>query len=241
MEIIIFGTTRRTNVFQYINMVKNLFNRINNCMILQKFLKSQFYKNKSPNLLKLGFDYNNDPESEFLKIQSMLYTEYHIKCESMLTLMKQFNIPSSRTMDIIFRLFDIESRSFSESSQNALLQNRANPRTGIAYKTIYHKSWFGETFCLRSSYEENYAKLLDQSQTKYFVEHLRIKYFNSTQRRFRIAVPDFYLPETNTIVEVKSTYWLNPEEMRDKKDAYISLGYKFKLNLDNQLLENWEG
>jgi len=208
-------------------------------MILQNFLKSQFYKNKSPNLIKLGFDYNNNSETEFLKIQSMLYTEYHIKCESMLTLMKQFNIPSSRTMDIIFRLFDIEARSFSEGMSNAIVNNRANPQSNTTFKIVFHTSWFGETFCLRSSYEEDYAKLLDQSQTKYFVEHLRIKYFHSNQKRYRIAIPDFYLPDTNTIVEVKSLYWLDEDQMRDKKSAYTSLGYKFILNLEHQLLENW--
>lgn len=169
----------------------------------------------------------------------MLYTEYHIKCESMLTIMKKFNIPSSRTMDIIFRLFDIEARSFSESNRLAIATNRSIMPSNTTYKHIFHKSWFGETFCLRSSYEEDYAKSLDLTQTKYFVEHLRIKYFNKQENRYRIAIPDFYLPDTNTIVEVKSTYWLNVEEMTDKKEAYLNLGYKFKLNLDHQLLENW--
>ena len=207
--------------------------------MINNFFNSQFYKRRSKNLEKLGFDFSKDHSDEYYKIQSMIYTEYHIKCESMLTLMKQFNIPSSRTMDIVFRLFNIEARSFSESAINALETERAQVRTGIVYKTIYHKSWFGETFCLRSSYEEDYAKELDKSQTKYFVEHLRIKYFSKTENRYRIAIPDFYLPDTNTIVEVKSTYWLNEEEMRNKKDAYINLGYKFKLNLDHKLLEDW--
>jgi hypothetical protein len=220
-------------------MVKIIFNGINNYMLIETFTKSQFYKNRSPNLIKLGFEYDNPIESEFLKIQSMLYTEYHIKCESMLTLMKQFNIPSSRTMDIIFRLFDIEARSFSESQSNAISTNRVAIPSNTKYKNIFHTSWFGETFCLRSSYEEDYAKVLDSTQTKYFVEHLRIKYFHTTQNRYRIAVPDFYLPETNTIVEVKSDYWLDESEMRNKKEAYISLGYNFKLNLEHQLLENW--
>jgi len=208
-------------------------------MLIEKFTKSQFYKKKSPNLDKLGFDYNSPVESEFLKIQAMLYTEYHIKCESMLTLMKQFNIPSSRTMDIIFRLFDIEARSFSKSQTNAILTKRTVMPSSTTFKHIFHKSWFGETFCLRSSYEESYAKSLDLIQTKYFVEHLRIKYFHTKQNRYRIAIPDFYLPETNTIVEVKSDYWLDESEMRDKKEAYIALGYNFKLNLENRLLEDW--
>lgn len=135
----------------------------------------------------------------------------------MLTLMDQFNIPSSRTMDIVFRLFDIEARSFSEGQSNAIITNRVIMPSSTRFNISFHKSWFGETFCLRSSYEGDYAKQLDESQTKYFVEHLRIKYFHTKQNRYRIAIPDFYLPETNTIVEVKSTYWLDEEEMRDKK------------------------
>lgn len=208
-------------------------------MLTQLFIQSQFYQKKSPNLGKLGFNYDNDVNSEFLKIQSMLYTEYHIKCESMLTIMKKFNIPSSKTMDTIFRLFDIEARSLSEANYLAIATNRGTTPINTTYKHIFHKSWFGETFCLRSSYEEDYAKSLDLTQTKYFVEHLRIKYFHTTQQRYRIAVPDFYLPETNTIVEVKSVYWLDEDEMRDKKSAYLSLGYNFLLNLEHKLLENW--
>jgi hypothetical protein len=52
-------------------------------------------------------------------------------------------------------------------------------------------------------------------------------------------VPDFYLPDSNTIVEIKSLYWLRPEEMRNKRDAYLNLGYKFKLILEHQEVENW--
>lgn len=208
-------------------------------MLLEKFTKSQFYKQKSPNLAKLGFDYHSPIEKEFLKIQSMLYTDYHIKCKSMNVIMEEKGIPSSRSMDIIFRLFDIEARSFSDCTSNALQMGRSTLPSGIRFKSTHHTSWFGETFYLRSSYEEDYAKQLDESQTKYFVEHLRIKYFHIKQNRYRIAIPDFYLPETNTIVEVKSTYWLDEEEMRNKKIAYTDLGYKFILNLEHKLFENW--
>jgi hypothetical protein len=157
----------------------------------------------------------------------------------MLTLMKKFSIPSSRTMDIIFRLFDIEARSLSESNTNALNANRSTMPSNHVFKIIFHKSWFGEIFCLRSSYEEDYAIQLDISKTKYFVEHLRIKYFHTEQNRYRIAIPDFYLPDNNTIVEVKSNYWLDEKEMRDKKLAYTRLGYNFILILEHRLLENW--
>lgn len=207
-------------------------------LMLQIFLKSQFYRMKSPNLTKLGFSFDNPPEEEFKKIQSMLYTEYHIKGGSQLTIKDQFNIPSTRTLDIIFRLFSIEARTLSEGQNNALMQKRSIP-PGWTFKSIYHTSWFGETFHLRSSYEEEFAKMLDSSKTKYFVEHLRIKYYDQEQKMYRIAVPDFFLPESNTIVEVKSAYWLNPKEMQNKKESYRELGYNFHLYLDHVLLENW--
>lgn len=202
------------------------------------FLQSQFYKRKSPNLVKLGFNFENNPNTEFLKIQSMLYSEYYINGESMLTLMRKFIIPSSKTMDIIFRIFDVKARSFSESTINALNLNRAQPRVNT-FTVIYHTAWTGEVVCLRSSYEEDYAKLLDQQCIRYAVEHLRIKYYSKQENRYRIAVPDFYLPDSGTIVEIKSLYWLNPEEMRDKRDAYLALGYKFKLILDHKEVEDW--
>lgn len=209
--------------------------------LYSKFLKSQLYTRKSPNLIKLGFDFSaKDIENEFLKIQSLLYTEYHIKCESMLTIMKKFDIPSSKTMDILFKVFDIEPRSLSEANLVSIQENRCYPFEKLnLFVNIKHTSWCGINCHLRSSYELEYAKQLDDQKIKYFVEHMRIKYLSQNENRYRIAIPDFYLPETNTITEVKSTYWLNVNEMVEKSKAYRSMGYNFNLYLDHVLYENW--
>ncbi len=204
---------------------------------LELFKKSQLYTRKSLNLSRLNFDFSNtNVNEEYLKIQSLLYTRYHIECESMLTIMKEFNIPSSKTMDILFRLFDIEARSLSEATSNALTMNRNSLPESYKFIRTYHKSWFGEIFYLRSSYELEVAKHLDQKQIKYFVEHLRIKYFDQKENKYRIAIPDFYLPESNTIIEVKSSYWLDNTNMENKKKAYNQLGYKFILYLDHKFI-----
>lgn len=198
------------------------------------------YHRKSTNLTKIGFNFeNSNTHEEYLKIQSLLYTEYHIKCESMPSIMQKFDIPSSRTMDIMFREFEIEARSFSESCKNSYLQNRALPFGGKTFTHIWHKSWFGETFYLRSTYEESYAKQLDETKVRYLVEPFRIKYFDQGKQSCRVAIPDFYLPDTNTIAEVKSTYWLDEQSMRDKKNAYIKLGYSFHLILDGLTIIDW--
>ena len=50
----------------------------------------------------------------------------------------------------------------------------------------------------------------------------------------RVAIPDFYIPNTNTIVEIKSTYTLDVQNMKDKVKKYKELGYDFKLILNHQ-------
>ena len=87
---------------------------------------------------------------------------------------------------------------------------------------------------LRSSYEEDYAQLLDASKIKYEVEKLRIEYYDSQEQEKRTAIPDFYLVDTNTIVEIKSSWTLDVINMLDKLKAYKELGYKFKLILDHK-------
>jgi len=205
-------------------------------MALKEFKQSQMYTRKSSNLIKLGFNFENNHEIEYYKIQSMLVTKYNIECESMLTIMKEFNIPSSRTMDILFKLFDIEARNFSEAASNALKLNRSKLPDNYKYTTSYHTSWHGEIFYLRSSHELELAKYLDGKQIKYFVEALRIKYFDTQQNKYRIAIPDFYLPESHTLIEVKSSYWLDKTNMEDKKKSYQELGYKFMLYLDHKFI-----
>ena len=61
-----------------------------------------------------------------------------------------------------------------------------------------------------------------------------IKYFNTNLNEYHCAIPDFYLPETNTIVEIKSNWTLDIQEMKDKVKAYKDLGYNFKLILEHK-------
>jgi len=46
----------------------------------------------------------------------------------------------------------------------------------------------------------------------------------------------FYLPDTNTIVEIKSNYTLDEQNMRDKFKAYKEHGYIYKLILNKKEL-----
>ena len=90
---------------------------------------------------------------------------------------------------------------------------------------------------MHSSYELDYAKELDEHQIDYEVEYLRIKYWDSQKQEYRCAIPDFYLIGDNTIVEIKSSWTLDKQNMKDKMKAYKELGYNFKLICDHQEIE----
>lgn len=137
----------------------------------------------------------------------------------------------------IFKEHSIQFRNLSESQRVAFEENRKAPRTDESrYKTGHHMSWEGIEFYYRSSYELEYAQQLDEQRIPYRVESLRIRYFDTQRGIERIAVPDFYLPETNEIVEIKSTWTYDRQEMEDKFGSYRKLGYIPKLILDRQVI-----
>ena len=52
-----------------------------------------------------------------------------------------------------------------------------------------------------------------------------------------MAIPDFYIKDENLIVEIKSQFTLNVQNMKDKAKAYKELGYNFKLILEHQEID----
>lgn len=86
----------------------------------------------------------------------------------------------------------------------------------------------------RSSYELEYAQQLDEQQVDYNMENLRILYWDSQLLKQRVAIPDFYLPESNTIVEIKSNWTYNKQNIEDKVKSYKEHGYNCKLMLEKK-------
>lgn len=66
------------------------------------------------------------------------------------------------------------------------------------------------------------------------MEPFTVDYYDTTLKRKRFAIPDFYLPEYNIIVEVKSDYTYNRQNMIDKAKAYIEQGYDFILEYEHK-------
>lgn len=128
----------------------------------------------------------------------------------------------------IFSILQINTRNLQDAVVNAFNRGKMNA------KAAYHITWNNKEVYLRSSYELDFAKELDENKIDYEVETLNIKYWDSQLLKYRKAIPDFYLPETNTIVEIKSSWTYDKQNMIDKKTAYLKAGYNFKLYLNHK-------
>lgn len=156
---------------------------------------------------------------------------------SMSDLAKLWKIPNSLTITLLFRWLGIQPRSIQEQRRLTLLYKRDRctiKSTNYHYQHGWHTTWDNDNVYYRSSYELDYCQILDQHQIKYLMENFKIPYFDSMQHKQRIAIPDFYLPESNTIIEVKSKHTYNRQNMIDKMNAYKELGYRFKLVLEHK-------
>lgn len=124
------------------------------------------------------------------------------------------------------------TRSRKEGVQVGVEKGRVTPASCPQYKHGNYRTWEGKEIFYRSSYELEYAIQLDEQRVHYSVEDLRIPYYDSQQNRLRIAIPDFHLLDTNEIVEIKSSWTYDEQNMRDKFKAYREAGYVPKLILD---------
>ena len=136
---------------------------------------------------------------------------------------------SSKRGNTLYNILEICGRNLSESVANAFVTGKMNAKSG------YHITWNNKEVYLRSSYELDYAKELDKQQIDYEVECFHIKYWDSQLHKYRCAIPDFYIPSTNTIVEIKSFWTYDKQNMIDKKKSYIENGYNFQLYLEHKL------
>ena len=178
---------------------------------------------------------------EFERIRSLIYDLYWNQGQSCNELGKRFGYPGNSTITKVFEHLDIPRRTFEESTRVAILKGRLVlpeivNETGLA-KNIqqgWHTTWTGGDVFLRSSYELDYAKYLDENSISYSVENLRIEYFDTQQNKTRVAIPDFYISSTNEIIEIKSDFTLDIQEMLDKFETYKNLGYIPKLILEGK-------
>lgn len=175
---------------------------------------------------------------EYFKCKQLLYTEYVLNKLSPKDIYKKYNCSqyfnNFETLLHIFKEWGFETRNRSEAIINSYLNNNLTPPSGPQYKSGWHTTWNGKEIYYRSSYELDYAKYLDEQNIDYEVESLRIKYFDSQSKDYRCAIPDFYIPSTNEIIEIKGMYTLDVQNLKDKFERYKQLGYKPKLILEHK-------
>lgn len=109
----------------------------------------------------------------------------------------------------------------------------------LTYKSIkyYYTNRNGTKLTLRSSWEHRVVTFLDANLIEYEWESLKIDYFDPIKSKMRKYIPDLYLPNTNTVIEIKPTAFLNNPVVIAKAEACKNLGYGFRflteLDLDN--------
>jgi hypothetical protein len=92
-------------------------------------------------------------------------------------------------------------RRMSIALKKAVAEGRVKPNLG-GFKTEYQRT-NGELLTLRSKWEAEVAKLLDNLNVVWQYEPFYVKYFNTEKRLMSNTLPDFYLPEQNLMIEVK--------------------------------------
>ena len=207
----------------------------NNEYCINEFCKNRTTKQFELLINYFGFDKNKlgtvEVENEFNRIRNLLYDLYWNKKMSNSDIKEYFKYDKKRSIiQNTFKYLGIPTRTIKQSTKNAILTGKLKyENINNKYKHQWHITWNNKKVYLRSSYELDYAKELDKQQIDYEVENLRITYWDSLQNDYRIAIPDFYIPSQNLIIEIKSLWTTNYQELKDKELEYIKQGYNYKL------------
>ena len=193
---------------------------------------------KMPLYRKLGL-LEGPLKERYFKALEILKDLYFVQKLSAPEIWKRTGV-NFRTMRDLFRENNLKTRNLSEGGRVAVETGRLKLpvfREGYQYKHGWHETWEGNRVYYRSSYELEFAQELDIKRIPYEMESQKIRYFDSELEIERIAIPDFYLPETNELVEIKSRYTYKEQNMKDKFKAYREHGFKPKLFLERKELE----
>lgn len=171
---------------------------------------------------------------EWDRVKQLLYDNYIVKQKSSGQINKLYKYTGSGNLTThVLKHLGIVSKSQQVSKvENALNYGPCDRSCNSRYKHGYHTSWEGKALYYRSSYELNYMLKLDQEHISYDNTVVRIVYWDTQLLRIRVAFPDFYLPASHTLVEIKGNYTYDPQNMLDREKAYKANGYNFELRLN---------
>lgn len=97
-------------------------------------------------------------------------------------------------------------------------------RLSKSWKRVPYKN-----LILRSEWEKIVARCLDENKIKWKYENFVIPYWDSQRHIKANTIPDFYLPDFNMVIEVKSNAEYKSRRTLDKIKGVKKNGYRFLL------------
>lgn len=201
----------------------------------EKFINSQFYTKKSPNLTRFGFNFDNpNVEEEYNNLKNKLYDLYFVQNLSSLEISKIFNFNvSSGILNRLFKVFGFRMRTLSEANILAIKEGRLkidtsnifinhpahHPLYDQGYLTLYEGTDKEKQFYYRSSYEKSFLKKLEYLNIPFECNNYHIDYFDTQENKLRKGFPDFYFPKHNTCIEIKGEHFYDEINLRDRFEA----------------------
>lgn len=119
-----------------------------------------------------------------------------------------------------------QKKEIGKKVAKKLLEGIRNGRIKLSpgWKKVKYKK-----LVLRSNWEKVVAAFLDKYQFKWKYETLRISYFDTERKVNATTIPDFYIPDRNLIIEVKSNGEYNSQKTKDKSQSILKKGFSFIL------------
>ncbi len=192
------------------------------------------HRSSFPRLIKyLGYNSNmlgsEKAYNEYERVRQYVYDLYWNKKMSIQQIANMVGYKSSTGSFAILLSKLIKFRNFKQAAKVAIEVGRFKITSETKYHCGWHTTWFGAKVYCRSSYEKDFCDELDAKKIQYSMEALAIQYYDTQLQKMRYAYPDFYLPDSNTIVEVKSKWTLDKQNMKDRIAKFLELGYNFDL------------
>lgn len=182
---------------------------------------------------------------EFTRIKDMLNELYWNQHLSLQEIKDKFPLCTKDLSGLkkLLNSMGIKLRTTKQGINNFIKQHpdRVSDQSGLnirnyQFKSGWHTTWDNKQIFYRSSDELNFALQLDEKRINYEVEKIRIFYYDTQKQCERLAIVDFYLPDTNEIFEIKGFKWyseITKQNMRDKFVAYKKAGYIPHLIVNN--------
>ncbi len=207
----------------------------------------KFLKTNSVNkiLINFGFDKskfgNSEIYNEYNKIRNLCYKLYNYDKLSLVEISKKYNISSPSALITAFNNFKIKRRSKSDSLYNAINRGIFIPQFHTLPKNLksnyhcgWHTTWDNYEVYYRSSNELLMCEKLDNKRIHYDMENLQIPYYHIIEKKMKTAIPDFYIPSLNLIIEIKSYFTYCRGEMISRFKEYKNNGYNYKMIIENK-------